>query len=161
MSSQSLKEHATKKPFTRNVFRANTSKLHKIQVSPSPQLDVKRVDVAEKRPSMEKELPPFIDTKEGQRVSTPDVTSGHQNTILEMDETKTLWSKVESGNEHHKNSSSMRRCRPNEAYLMRILITLAFIFSVTNLGLTVLLLTRGQSRSCACQEKSAMLGKIL
>jgi len=42
--------------------------------------------------------------------------------------------------------------------MMRILITLAFIFSLTNLCLVLMIIfTRGENKSCACHEKSQAL----
>ena len=165
MSTQSLKEHVTKKPFSGSVFRAKTSKLQKIHVAPSPQLNrANNANVAEPEwPVTGNGLPSLTPTKEGQRLSTPSMMNGHENIALELDDSSTLWSKIENGNKHHQNSSSIlprqRGCSLNEVYLMRFLIALAFIFSVTNICLTIILM-RGQNKNCACQEKSELLGKV-
>lgn len=161
MSTQSLKEHVTKEPLSRNVFKTRTSKLQRIQVSPSPQQGRKNVVTAEKWPVTGKEVPLFLESKEDQsRVGT---LSGHENITFDVDDTRTLWSKVENGKHDHQSSSSIlprrRRCCFNEVYMMRFLIALAFIFSVANLCLTIKL-TQGQNRNCACQEKSELLGKV-
>lgn len=44
--------------------------------------------------------------------------------------------------------------------MMRFLIALAFVFSIANLILTIIL-TQGQNRNCACHEKSELQGKAL
>ena len=162
MSTQSLQEHITKKPTSGGLFRAKKSKLQKIQVSPTPALDAKNVGVEEKWPVTENGVFPSMETIEDQRLSTPSRMSGHDNINLEVDETKTLWAKVKHGNKHHQSSFSLprqHRCCPNEVYVMRFLIAVAFLFSVTNLCLTVMLM-RGQKENCACQEKSELLGEV-
>lgn len=163
MSTQSLKEHVTKEPLSRNVFKTRTSKLQRIQVSPSPQLSRKSFVTAEKRPETGNGNGPlFLKSKEDQsRLGTP---SAHENITFEVDDTKTLWSKAVNGKHDHQFSSSIlpRRRRFscwNEVYMMRFLIALAFVFSIANLFLTIIL-TQGQNRNCACQEKSELQGKV-
>ena len=99
MSTQSLKEHVTKKPLSRSVFKTRTSKLQRIQVSPLPHQGCKNVVTAEKWPSTGKEVPLFLESIEDQgRVGTP---SGHDNITFEVDETRTPWSKAENGKHDH------------------------------------------------------------
>ena len=163
MSTQSLKEHVTKEPLSRNVFKTRTSKLQRIQVSPSPQLSRKNVVITEKCPPTGNSNGTFfLESKEGQsRVGTP---STHEGVAFEVDGTNTLWSRADNGNHDHQFSPSIlprrRRCSCcNEVYTIRILIALALIFSIANVFLTVTL-TQGQNRNCACQEKSELQGKI-
>ena len=161
MSSQSLKRLGSKDMNIEQTFKTERRKLKKIRVLPSSQLDIKTTESAtkvEKIPEKGEEVPPLVDVR---KISTPDGISGRES-ILEVDEAQTQWSKVENG--YHRNSPSKlahrRRCCPDEACMMRILITLAFIFSLTNLCLTLMILfARGQSKSCACQEKIQGLGK--
>ena len=163
MSTQSLKEQVTKEPLSRNVFKTRTSKLQRIQVSPSPQLSHKNVVNAVKWSATGSDNGPlFLESKEDQsRVGTP---STHENITFEVDDPKTLWSKTDNGKHGHQFSSSIlprrRRCSCcNEVYMMRFLIALAFIFSIANLFLTIIL-TQGQNGNCACQEKSELQGKV-
>lgn len=159
MSTQSLKEQVTKEPLSRNVFKTRTSKLQRIQVSPSPQLSRKNVVSAEKWNS---NGPLFVESKEDQsRACTP---SAHESITFEVDDTNTMWSKVDNGKHDHQLSSwthpHRRRCSCcNEVYMMRFLIAVAFTFSIANLFLTIIL-TQGQNRNCACQEKSELKGKV-
>ena len=163
MSTQSLKEHVTKEPLSRNVFKTRTSKLQRIQVSPSPQLSRKNVVVAEKWPATGNSNGPlFLESKgEQSRVGTP---SAHEGITFDVDDSKTLWSRADNGKHDHQFSSSIlprrRRCSCcNEVYMLRFLIALALIFSIANLFLTIIL-TQGQNRNCACQEKSELQGKV-
>lgn len=146
------------------TFKTEPRKLKKIRVLPSPQLDIKTTESAtkvEKIPEKGEEVSPLVDVRE---ISTPDGISGRES-ILEVDERQTQWSKIENG--CHRNSPSTklphrRRCCPDEACMMRVLVTLAFIFSLTNLCLTLMILfARGQNKSCACQEKIRGLGRQL
>lgn len=164
MSTQSLKEHVTKEPLSRTIFKTRTSKLQRIHVSPSPQLSRRSFVTAEKRPATGNGNGPlFLESKEDQsRVGTP---SAHENITFEVNDTKTLWSKAGNGKHDHQFSSSTlpRRRRfscCNEVYMMRFLIALAFVFSIANLILTIIL-TQGQNRNCACHEKSELQGKAL
>ena len=163
MSTQSLKEHVAKESLSRNVFKTRTSKLQRIQVSPSSQLSRKNVVITEKWPATgDSNGPLFLESKEDQsRGGTP---STHEGIAFEVDDSNTLWSRAGNGKHDHQFSSSIlprrRRCSCcNEVYMIRFLIALAFIFSITNLFLTIIL-TQGQNRNCACQEKSELQGKV-
>lgn len=152
MSTPSLEEHAMKKSSGGNISNAKTSKIQRIQVCPSPQLDARKAMIGNQV------HPALTEKKDDQRPCTP----VSENILFEVDETKTLWSKVENGNGPHENSTSIlprkRRCCFNEAYVMRTLIVLALLFSIANLFLTVIL-TRRQNGNCACPKNSQTLGK--
>ena len=163
MSTQSLKEHVAKESLARNVFKARTSKLQRIQVCPSPQLSRKNVVNANKWTATVNGNGPLVleSNEDLSRVGTP---SAHESITFEVDDTKTMWSKADYGKHDHQFCSSTlphrRRCSCcNEVYMMRFLIGLAFIFAIANLFLTVIL-TQGQNRNCACQEKSELKGKV-
>ena len=164
MSTQSLKEHVSKEPLSRNVFKTRKSKLQRIHVAPSPQLSRKVAVTDDKWPaSGNGNGSLFLESKEDQsRVGTP---SAHESITFEVDDAKVIWSKADNGNHDHQFASwtlpHRRRCGcGNEVYMMRFLIALAFIFSIANLLLTIIL-TQGQEGNCACQEKSELKGKVL
>ena len=136
--------------------KTRTSKLQRIQVSPSPQLSRKNVVISEKWPATGNSNGPlFLESKDDQsRVGTP---RAHEGITFEVDDSKTPWSRADNGKHDHQFSSSTlprgRRCSYcNEVYMIRFLIALALIFSIANLFLTIIL-TQGQNRNCACQEK--------
>ena len=147
-------------------LKAKPGKLKKIKVYPSPQLDINTTGSEtklDKDPAdMEDEVPPLGVPIKKDKVGTPEGMEGVEG-ALEVDEAKTQWSSVENG--HNRNSPTKphrRRYCPDEACIMRLLITLAFIFSLINFCLTLMILFNpGVNKSCTCQEKSQALGKVL
>ena len=166
MSSQSLKRQGRDTDMSIAInLKAKPGKLKKIKVYPSHQLDINTTGSEtklDKNPTdMEGEVPPLTKIK-NDKVGIPEGMEGVEG-ALEVDEAKTQWSSVENG--HNRNSPTKphrRRYCPDEACIMRLLITLAFIFSLINFVLTLMILfNRGVNKSCTCQEKNQALGKVL
>ena len=108
---------------------------------------------------IENEVPSLTDMR---KVGTPLGMNVEESDVLEVNKTKMKWSEIKRGSiTDSQNELLHRRSRyPKEPCIIRVLVALAFIFSLISFCL-VLIMMKELKNNCACHEKNQGSGKYV